>query len=615
MASGNGVPSRSTAQTTPHRVHSYDARAPTHTSLFLLLLCVLQSDPRVLRHELRHVKVRLRERNAAFEELATLNQENAKALRQQTVYAKRLEEAWSSLESSLRTIAPTMPTPLPPPSKSSESTRAAAAFTNPVLAMLAHRWSEISGRPVAEMKHAGATALKRASSDSMDVDVDDADEDEDDASASSDATQLESALQQALEQRVAFSQSLLTSVVQQHPPASAGPDAARLALLQSENLSLHDRLHAGTNELLLLNATVTERDQRIDALDEKYKVLLRRYERLKEDVEAGKTASVATTKTEDAASAATTDTVQPQTNGNGVKTENGIKLDGASAARFSAAAARAASATDTHPMPAEDRTDFSPAALLPAPAAPTASAIAKLREDLSDFTLLSERRLKELKDMKEDKKQLERDLHLARCGAVQNDTAIRQTKLFQTLFRQYEAARQDRTRVEAQLEQLQARYQDEVRLKSQVHAEHLHQMADATRRYDCSYEQAMGEIQSLKKSLLHLQHERDECLATHAHDHDLTHFFAKLRSELLPDMERQLREQAVFVAQYKAEKEQQAQLGQGEAAQKTNFARVMRVWKQQETALKAEIKYERTRTTRPLGWRMDRKSSHSRIVV
>ena len=596
-------------------------------SVCCVRVCCVQNDPRVLKHELRQVKIRLRESQATGEEQSQLNVEHAKEIQQQRVYCKRMEERWSEMEIALLTIAENMRLKMPTPveiaataaaatangasSASAAAPSALAASSNPVLRVLASRWAALTGRPTDEMSgslktsdDAHATKSPTATGDEMTDEAapdaaDDADDDDDPASKdpraafSSENVKLEQSLQQMLQQRAAFTQAILATVVSNLPavvaPVAPTDLSAQVLALQAERAALQTRLHSAENEVQLLSTTLSEHDALLEAEKEKNKSLRRKLERMQVDLESGDLRKAAAASSSSGAAAAAAPGENESKDG-GAPSGPRLGMEGAESVMLD-------SVPDTRPLSPTSLTKF--AVPVSAPAASSSSSHRysdqdwrTLKEDMLEFKSLAKHRLEEIHALNKEKSALELDVKKARLAVLEDEAAIRNTKIFQELKNSYANLNKYRLQLTQRAEAAEQQAAEDKAALRALKAEFDRQMAESQLQSDAAVARFTASITELRSQIHQLEQHNAE-LSTELPKHPDFAFYQHLRTELLPSMDAALKQQAAAIAQRDTEKKLRESVAASaeEAAadaSKQEFGRVLRIWKDQQRKLEAE---------------------------
>jgi len=568
------------------------------------------SDPRVLRHELRHVKIRLREALALRDELSQLNAEHAKEIQQQRVYCKRMEEQWAAMEDGMRALAAAVQLQIPAASEvasaasSSSGASALSSAPNPVLRMLSSRWSALTGKTFVPAQAAATAGEPAAKSDDNAMDEGEPEDDDEDEAGRKGAAQdsklvaLDEALQSSLQQRAAFAQSVLSQLVQQLPSAasasSATPSAvvassdpaAQLLSLQADRLSLQQRLHASENEVALLSATLAERDALVEKEREKNKGLLRRVERMQVDIESGNVAAVAAS-TAAGAQSSSEGTAAPAASSGGAGAADALMLDVA--------------APDTRPLSPTSLSRLS--TVTPAAAAAFAGRwserdVLQLKEQLVEVRKLAKTRLEDLLAARQDYGRLEVDMRKAKMNALQDEAAVTATRPYVVLNKQAQQLRADRDRIRMQLDAQTAEREQLEKQVAALQTEMKTQLAQAQTRGEAAARESELTIASLSEQVQTLQSANVDLTQALPKHPDFA-YYTHLREHVLPGLESAVKAQAAEIERQKEERRLAKEVTAAAAATGAaapvadeallkQVARVMRRWKDQERKLTAE---------------------------
>lgn len=585
-------------------------------------LCLCQNDARVLKHELRHVKIRLRECTSTVDELSQLNEEHSKELQQQRVYCKRIEEQWAALEDGLQGLAAALPIKAPAPAAATAASAngsnpisaLASSHNNPVLNMLSQRWAALTGRSPGEMAaslprapkdpSAGAAAPSKdddMADDQGTPDEDDGGDDEEGGARKQDRhVKLDAALQSMLDQRAAFTRALLAAIVSNLPtpaapaqavPADAADLSAQVAALQAERMSLQARLHAAHNEVILLTSELSEREAQREAELEKNKTLLRKVERMRVDMDntaAAAARNAAANEGTGQSSASSSSSSGPR---GGMDGANSVVLD---------------SVPDTRPL--------SPTSLAKLTAVPPASAqqnsysdndFRRLKEEVLEQRLISNSRLDELTAAKKQLTQMELEVRKARMTALQDEKAVRETRIFMQLLRAHNDLRAECSRLQARADMAESKSKDieQVLIAYQQDIRQQMEMADRKFEEECARHQStIAQLQLQNQTLSTANTDLQTALPAHP---DYA-FYTHLRAEILPHMEQTLRTQTAALEQMREERRLEKELQASAAtaagaavaasadaaapssAVKSELGKVLRAWKVQERKLEAE---------------------------
>ncbi len=580
-------------------------------------------------HKQRHQLKRLRELSSTVDELTQLNAEHENKIQQQRVYCKRMEEQWGAMEDGMRALASSLQLQLPAadaavPAASSGSVNAASILlssSNPILRMLSTRWSALTGKEfksVAPSAQSGDDAMTDEGAD----EADDAEDDDAEAGAArksqayaSKLVALDEALQSNLQQRGAFALALLTQLVQHIPagvaaaPASAEDPTAQVLSLQSERLSLQQRLHTADNEVALLTASLLEKEESLEAQRETNRLLLRRVERQKVDMEiaaeassAAATAAAAGGAANSSAAASSAPAAAPRT---GMVKADTVMLDSVPDTRPLSPTSLSFAGV---PPPSVDASG----APLPSPASKnsyTDDEFFRLKQEVLEQRKAANRLRTELTDLREHLSKQELESGKSILKKIEDESYLKtHSAVVARLVKQNETHEMKQKNMRADMEQRIAEKEqawtmfEAARNELSLLEQHVQsRLSDQSSRYESSLSQLSLQITSLQGQNSDLQ----LSLASHA-DY---RFYAHLRDNVLPKIEETLKAHSEMHDRAQNEKKAVAELQTAVAAAATATADgqqkqqdataattaiyrqlgcVLRGWKEQERKLRSE---------------------------